>query len=46
MTAHSDQINTLATDSTQTNLYSGGRDGIVKIWNLQTISDPYAQIQP
>ena len=32
--AHSDHINTLETDADQNYLYSGSKDGIVKVWSL------------
>mmetsp|Transcript_48873 Transcript_48873/g.35971 ORF Transcript_48873/g.35971 Transcript_48873/m.35971 type:complete len:96 (-) Transcript_48873:492-779(-) len=32
MQAHSDYINALETDHEGTEMYSGGKDGIVKVW--------------
>ena len=32
LTAHNDHINVLETDESQQYLYSGSRDGIVKVW--------------
>lgn len=33
MAAHDDHINVLETDESQQFLYSGSRDGIVKVWH-------------
>ena len=35
MQAHSDWINTLETDCDNTELYSGCKDGIVKVWRVK-----------
>lgn len=35
MGAHSDWINTLQTDSEGREMYSGGKEGIVKVWKLK-----------
>ena len=35
MQAHSDWINTLETDIDNKELYSGGKDGIVKVWKIR-----------
>lgn len=35
MQAHSDWINTLATDYDKKELYSGSKDGIVKVWKIK-----------
>ena len=35
MAAHSDWINTLETDTLQKELYSGSKDGIVKVWKIK-----------
>ena len=35
MGAHSDWINTLETDIDQKELYSGSKDGIVKVWKIK-----------
>ena len=35
MSAHTDYINTLETDSDQRELYSGSKDGIVKVWKMK-----------
>lgn len=32
LSAHSDWINTLETDSEHKEMYSGSKDGIVKVW--------------
>lgn len=34
LTAHSDHINVLEADASQQTLYSGSRDGVVKVWQL------------
>ena len=34
LNAHNDQINALETDRDRTTLYSGSRDGIVKVWSM------------
>ena len=36
--AHNDHINTLETDRDQNYLYSGSKDGIVKVWSLNQTS--------
>lgn len=33
LNAHNDWINVLETDESQQFLYSGGRDGMVKVWS-------------
>ncbi len=33
--AHSDQINTLETDHAAKEMYSGSKDGIVKVWRMK-----------
>jgi WD40 repeat protein len=35
MQAHSDWINTLGTDFDRKELYSGSKDGIVKVWKIK-----------
>jgi WD40 repeat protein len=35
--AHNDQINCLETDREQTTLYSGSKDGIVKVWSMADV---------
>ena len=32
--AHNDHINTFETDKEKSTLYSGSRDGIVKVWSM------------
>jgi WD40 repeat protein len=34
LNAHNDQINALETDKDKSTLYSGSRDGIVKVWSM------------
>jgi len=34
LNAHSDQINALETDNERTTLYSGSKDGVVKVWSM------------
>lgn len=35
MQAHSDWINALETDSDKKEMYSGGKDGVVKVWKIK-----------
>jgi WD40 repeat protein len=35
MSAHNDWINTLETDHDRRMMYSGSKDGIVKVWKLK-----------
>lgn len=35
MSAHSDWINTLETDTERRMMYSGCKDGVVKVWKLR-----------
>ena len=35
MQAHSDWINTLETDSDHKEMYSGSKDGVVKVWKMK-----------
>ena len=35
MQAHSDWINALETDSEKKEMYSGGKDGVVKVWKIK-----------
>jgi WD40 repeat protein len=35
MQAHSDWINILETDCDRSELYSGGKDGVVKVWKIK-----------
>jgi WD40 repeat protein len=37
LNAHNDHINTLETDREQTTLYSGSKDGIVKVWSMADV---------
>ena len=37
--AHNDHINTLETDADHNHLYSGSKDGIVKVWSMT--NSPY-----
>ena len=39
MNAHSDQINCLESDAVAANLYSGSRDGIIKVWQQDSEED-------
>ena len=35
MQAHSDYINSLETDHEHKEMYSGGKDGVVKVWKIR-----------
>ena len=35
MQAHNDWINTMETDIDRKEMYSGGKDGIVKVWKIK-----------
>jgi WD40 repeat protein len=39
MNAHSDQINCLESDAVAANLYSGNRNGIIKVWQQDAEED-------
>ena len=40
LTAHTDHINVLETDESQQFLYSGCRDGIIKVWHQPQQASP------
>jgi len=40
-TVHRGGVNTLMMDAVHNQLYSGGRDGIIQVWDMNNLKEPY-----